>query len=127
MKEILAKYIQKAEDNCGDALFLWQDERFDSAVNRAYYAIFHCVEAFLFFKDIHTKTHEGALRKFAELYIKTGELDRKWSDILIENFEARQEADYAFDAVINAKEAKILVENAESFLTMTKQYFENLK
>lgn len=77
-------------------------------------------------KEIHTKTHEGAIRKFGEMYIKTNVLDRKWSDIFVESFEARQAADYQVGNSLTTKEAKELVDNAHAFLQMTKDYFEKL-
>ncbi|SFE57708.1 hypothetical protein SAMN04488541_100393 [Thermoflexibacter ruber] len=65
--------------------------------------------------------------KFNELFIKTNLIDYQYSLIINEVFEARQNADYDFEAHISPKEAKELLVKAELFLTMTKQYFENQK
>jgi uncharacterized protein (UPF0332 family) len=127
MKEIALQYIDAASDNMSDANLLFAHQSYKASVNRAYYCIFHCVEAFLYILDIHTKTHEGAIRKFSELYIKTGILENTWSDIFKNTFNKRQSADYDVSMTLGEKQAKDVLEQAESFLSMTKQYFENLK
>ncbi|MCU0390176.1 MAG: HEPN domain-containing protein [Thermoflexibacter sp.] len=127
MKAIQQQYIEVASDNLGDASLLFTHQSYKASVNRAYYCIFHCVEAFLYVLDVHAKTHEGVIRKFSELYIKTGILDKNWSDIFKNTFNKRQSADYDISMTLSQKEAQDVLEQAESFLGMTKQYFENLE
>jgi uncharacterized protein (UPF0332 family) len=127
MKSFIKQYLRKAESNLRDAKFLLEMDSYDSCVNRAYYAIFHCVEAFLFLEETHPKTHEGAMRKFSELYIKTNILDKKWASIFRNTLESRQDADYDLNMEISKDVALETYESAESFLSMTKQYFENLE
>lgn len=127
MKQEALLYINKAEDNLKDAQLLLKNDRYDATVNRAYYAIFHCVEAFLLIENTHPKTHEGAMRKFSELYIKTNIINKQWSDIFRDTMKRRQGADYDIDSELTKELAQETYENAESFLNMTKQYFENLK
>ncbi len=124
MRQFIKQYLQKAESNLNDAKALLAMNSYDSAVNRAYYSIFHCVEAFLFIEKTHPKSHEGAVRKFSELYIKTNLLDKKWGDIFRDAFESRQDADYDISTEISRELAQETCENADAFLSMTKQFFD---
>ncbi len=126
MKKEIDHLIAMAEDSLDDASILLANHKLLGSVNRAYYAIFHAVEAFLFPYEIYTKTHIGAIRKFSELYIKTGLLDRKWKDIFQDAFDARQNADYDLGSAINAEKARIIYQQAEEFLKMAREYFDTI-
>lgn len=76
MKKEVTNIMAIAEDNLDDASILLKNHKFLGCVNRSYYAIFHAVEALLFIHEIHAKTHIGSIRKFSELYVKTGILDK---------------------------------------------------
>ena len=68
----LEKIIEKAADALSDAEFNLKYERYEAAINRAYYAIFYSISALLEAKQVATKTHQGAHSKFNEFYLKTG-------------------------------------------------------
>ena len=52
--------IQKAEETYSDSILLVDHERYNSAVNRLYYACFYIVSALLTTKGLQASTHNGA-------------------------------------------------------------------
>ncbi|MEJ0104257.1 MAG: HEPN domain-containing protein [Bacteroidota bacterium] len=65
------KVILKAEDFLEDADYLFEGKRFEAVVNRCYYAMFTIVQGLLLSNNIFSKTHQGTMIKFHELFIKT--------------------------------------------------------
>ena len=71
--EILAK----ASDCLEDSLELLSGERYDAALNRAYYTMFHCIQSLLTSKNIVVKSHKGAHNAFHKEFI----LKRIWINV----------------------------------------------
>ena len=117
------KIIEKAADALSDAEFNFQHERYEAAINRAYYAIFYSISALLEAKQISTKTHQGAHNKFNELYLKTGLLPLELNTCLDVVFSLRQSGDYDLRFDPDKVEAASAIENARTFLTATQTYF----
>ena len=61
------------------------------SVSRAYYAMFYTANALLLSRGISVRKHEGVLSSFAENFVKTGRIDRKFSKMLHKAFDARLE------------------------------------
>ena len=104
--EKVLKYLNKAEDFLIDASENFTIERYSVCINRSYYTMFTCVQA-LFIKDnILVKSHKGTLSKFAELYIKTNLIDKKYGTLIGKAFEGRQDADYDLESDYSEEEVK---------------------
>lgn len=101
MSEEINKIILKSEDFFEDAEYLFKGKRFEAVVNRCYYAMFTIVQALLLTKNIFSKTHQGTMIKFHELFIKADLLPVELGKILNETFEKRQFGDYDVDADIS--------------------------
>ncbi|MEL6944662.1 MAG: HEPN domain-containing protein [Bacteroidota bacterium] len=127
MEKRIGKVIQEAETMLDDAQFLLTGNRYGSAVNRAYYAVFHCVQSLLQSKEILVKTHAGTRSKFGELFIKTGILPKSLGEQLEKLESYRTIADYSYDNEISSSIAAKAVISAVHFLEQTKLYFENLE
>lgn len=125
MREDINKIIAKAEDFYEDAEYLFKGDRFGAVVNRSYYAMFTMVQALLLTKDIFSKTHQGAMSKFHEQFIKTNKLPVDLGKMLNETFEKRQFGDYDVDANISEEEARKVLEDARTFLDKVKIYLKN--
>lgn len=124
MKVPIDKIIEKAEDTLSDAAFNFEYERYEAAINRAYYAIFYCISALLEVKQVSTKTHQGSHNKFNELYIKTELMPATLNTSLDVVFSLRQSGDYDFRFEPTEIEASSAVKHAHIFLAATKAYFE---
>lgn len=72
--------IKLAFEMFSDAQLMYKEGRLKSAVNRAYYAMFHMTRAVLLSKGTDCQSHAGALNKFGELVIKKGLLGQGFAN-----------------------------------------------
>lgn len=124
--EEIVKALEKAEDAIRQAEYNLQSDFPIVTANRAYYAGYYCMIALLFTRNVFPKTHQGTHAKFAELFIKSGQFPKYASDIITTLFNTRQQADYDLDADITIDEATSLINKANDFLQLTRQYFEKI-
>jgi uncharacterized protein (UPF0332 family) len=94
-KEALINYrIARAKDTMDDAHILADKEKWNSAINRLYYAAYYAVIAVLIRDDLKPTTHNGAKSNFSEYFIKTGKIDKELGKIFSQLFTWRQKGDY---------------------------------
>lgn len=106
-KDDLVKYrIERAKDTYEDALILAERKRWNSSINRLYYAAYYAVMALLLSSDLKPGTHNGAKSNFSEHFIKTGKIDIKYGKIYSQLFTWRQKGDY--DDLFDFEEAKVI-------------------
>ena len=86
--------IEKARSTFEDALFIAGARRWNMAVNRLYYALYHAVSALLLSDGIPTRTHKGVMVQMNLNYVKTGILSKEDGVLLSQLYSLRQEADY---------------------------------
>lgn len=71
-KQDLVKYrLSRAWDTFDDAKILSSNGKWNSTINRLYYAAYYAVTALLIQNDIKTTTHNGTKLSFSEHFIKT--------------------------------------------------------
>ena len=122
-KKALCKYrIEKARECLKSATLLKNSEAYDSATNRAYYAVFHAVRAVMALDGEDRKKHSGVIAYFQEKYIKANIFDKNYSYIIKNAFQARQESDYEDFCIISKEEVDELIENAEKFIMAVERY-----
>ena len=94
-KEDLIKYrIARAKDTLDDAYILADKGKWNSAINRLYYAAYYAVIALLLKDDLKPTTHNGAKSNFSEYFVKTGKIDKELGKIFSQLFTWRQKGDY---------------------------------
>ena len=86
--------IARAKDTFDDALILAEKEKWNSTINRLYYATYYAVIALLLDIDLKPTTHNGAKSNFSEYFIKTGKIDPKYGKMYSQLFTWRQKGDY---------------------------------
>ena len=128
-REDLAKYrIENAEECLETARFMCEMGKYGVAVNRSYYSIFHAIRAVFALEGVDRKKHSGVISYFQQKYIKTGVFDKKFSRVLQDAFEVRQEADYEDFFVISKQETEEQIENVTELVMTVQQYvLEKLK
>jgi len=106
-KEDLIQYrITRAKDTLDDAQILADNEKWNSAINRLYYAAYYAVIALLLNSDLKPTTHNGAKSNFSEYFVKTGKIDKEFGLIFSQLFTWRQKGDY--DDLFDFQEEKVL-------------------
>jgi uncharacterized protein (UPF0332 family) len=92
--ELVQYRIAKARDTFKEVALHIENELWNTAVNRLYYACYYAVIALLIQHEIEANTHAGVRQMFGLHFIKTGiigkELGKFYSDI----FDMRQTGDY---------------------------------
>jgi uncharacterized protein (UPF0332 family) len=116
-KKTLANYrIQKAHRFLEDAELLLKEKRWESSINRSYYAVLSAAKAMLILFGIDPKTHEGVKKMINKQLVLEGLLSKeqgKWFRNLL--FE-REDVDYADYVSIDSSDAKSAFRNATKFL-----------
>ncbi len=87
--------IDRAKETLGDALLLYENDRWNACINRLYYACFYIVSALLLSKDIEAYTHNGIKTRFFLEFIKTKIVDQEFGELYSKLMSYRQESDYA--------------------------------
>lgn len=123
MNENVLLCLDRAESAINDADLLLREERVLAVANRAYYAVFYCVNALLASCNVYTKKHSAVRSKFSELFVKTKLFDLEASRIVGNCFASRQSADYDMQAFISVDEAALLLHDARHFQQLTLAYF----
>ena len=86
--------IEKSEETFGVAELLVTNEKWNSAVNRLYYAAYYMISALLVSSAIETKTHAGAKSQFFMHYVKTGIIEVRLGKLYSDLFDWRHKGDY---------------------------------
>ena len=121
MREI-KNLLARSERYIKSAKLLIQDKDYESAVSRAYYAMFYTVEALLLTKEMSFSSHKAVISAFGEQFVKTGVFKKDFSKALTRAFEKRQIGDYEFTFTVTEKEANELLKEAENFISATSGY-----
>lgn len=85
---------QRGLEAYDDALILLEKKRWNTIINRLYYACFYAVIALLLKKNIETHTHDGARNQFNLQFVKKGLIDIKQGKLFSKLFDYRQKGDY---------------------------------
>jgi uncharacterized protein (UPF0332 family) len=88
----------------------------DFAAGRAYYAMFYAAEALLHLKGLRSRKHSGVHQLFWEHFVKTALIDPKFHRWLLDAFDQRLHADYAFEVAITSEDAAETIDQARQFL-----------
>lgn len=94
-REDYIKYrFHRAEESFEDALILAERGKWNTVVNRLYYACFYAVIALLLKNDIETQTHNGTRTQFGLNFVKSGIIAKDFGKLYTKLFDFRQKGDY---------------------------------
>ena len=115
MKEI-ESLIQRANRYLKSAGVLIAEKDYESAVSRAYYAMFYAAQAILLAKGLSFSSHKGVISGFGEHFVKTGAFPREMGRELNRAFAKRQIGDYGHTFLITREEAEQILANGKVFV-----------
>lgn len=94
-KTDLVQYrILRARDTFEDAQILAEKNKWNSTINRLYYAAYYAVMAILLTENLKPTTHNGAKSNFTQYFIKTNRIPKEYGKIYSQLFTWRQKGDY---------------------------------
>lgn len=124
MKKTTAKLLEKAARSLKVAERLTKSGDAEFAVGRAYYAMFYAAQALPNEKELRFRKHAGVHSAFAEQFVKSGLLDKKYHRWLLAAFSKRITGDYGIEAELTSEDANLLIAQAREFLGAAKTILE---
>ena len=121
------EYLDQALEELEAANLLFERKYYREAVSRAYYSMFHAVQALLILKEIYQKSHKGVIQKFGEEFVKPGLLEKKRGYILSQAETMRLKADYDAGVKISKDECEEILDNCEFFISKVKETIDEIK
>lgn len=125
-KEDIIKYtIEKSKQALKSARDSINNENFETAQNRIYYAIFYVVSALAYKNDFKTAKHKQLMGWFNKKFIYEEKVfDEKLLEIYRIAFSRRQKSDYEFLFFTDKNEIESSLEEAVFFVEKIEKYFE---
>ena len=94
-KELLIKLQkEKSYKMLSDANDMVDQQRWDLAANRFYYACYHMLQALFISRGISAKSHDGSLTHLGQDFIISGQIDKKFGRFFSRMVQLRHKADY---------------------------------
>ncbi len=126
MTSQLAALAEKARRGIRSAHILVRDGDYDTAVSRAYYAMFYLAEALLLSKNLAYSKHSAVVAAFGREFAKPGLLPVDFHTHLREAAEARNICDYQAVSHVTEEAALQHISRAEDFLAATEKFLKIL-
>lgn len=121
-KKELSRYrLEKAERLLDDARLLLKEGRWESSVNRSYYAALNAAKASLILFGIDPKTHEGVKTMVSKRLVLGGHISREYGKWFRELLFEREDVDYADYIAIGSSDAEDAVNRASRFIEKMKE------
>ena len=124
IKDLALFRLEQAEECLESSEALINLKHYKDAANRSYYCIFHAMRAVLALDGFDSKKHSGIISAFRREYIKTGEFERIYSDIIKDAFDVRNDSDYQDFYTVSKVDVQHQVDNAKSFLQAVRKYID---
>jgi len=123
-KEIITGYLDVSRDKLDSAKILFKHDKYDDAISRAYYAVFHCTQALLLSLGIKAESHSGVRQLFGFHFIKEGRFDKKFGRYLKNLKDERENGDYSIFTLIEKEDALKAINEAKEFIIETERYLK---
>ena len=123
-KDLALYRMDIAKDDLRSAKILLDADEYRGANNRAYYSIFHAINAVHALSGKSYKKHKDAIANFNKEYVKTEIFPRKIGRSIAEAEEIRHASDYDDFYIANKDEAKDLIGTAEKLIELIEKYIE---
>lgn len=121
-KDLVLYRLQTSKDALKSAKILVAAEEYKGANNRAYYAIFHAINAIHALNGKAYKRHKDAIANFNKDYVKTEIFSREIGRKIGEAEEIRHASDYDDFYIASSEEAERQIDAAREFIQMVEEY-----
>lgn len=92
--EMVRLQMERAERFLDQADRMLEEQCFDIAANRYYYACYHAIQGLFIHDGLNSHTHKGMHQVLGMNYVKTGRFDIRFSSFLRTMEQLREKADY---------------------------------
>jgi uncharacterized protein (UPF0332 family) len=126
-QEEINLFLENAREMLAVAALMIGNDFYSSACNRSYYAIFYATSALLAAKRMAFGKHSAVLSAFRQHFVKTGEIDIKWSRIYERILSHRHSSDYDIHISIEKEQAVADLEDAKEYVQEVTQWLQEKK
>jgi uncharacterized protein (UPF0332 family) len=105
-KKTILLMLEKGRRSAKSAVQHLKHKDFDFASSRAYYAVFHYMQAALYLRGLTFSKHSAVIAEFNRHFIKTGIFPRLFSKYIELLFKDRQIGDYDYFGEIDLFQAR---------------------
>ena len=127
LKEKIDKKLQKSHRKLETATQLLERGRYEDAISRAYYAMYHAALALLMTKNIAPRTHKGVSLMLNLHFITPGLLDRSYGRMFSYAQDLRESSDYEDEYEGTEEDAKAVIEEAIEFVKKMEELISSAK
>src|SRR3990170_682242 len=120
--DVMKMMLMKARKKVATAKTNLDNDQYDDAVSRTYYAVFHAISAVLLSKGLHFSSHGQTIGAFNREFVKTRKFPASFSKALKKLFKERQIGDYDFQTFIDEDTAQEDLEEAEKIVNACEKY-----
>ena len=113
--------LDKAQRSLQAAQGLLNQQFYDFAVSRAYYAMFYVAEALLDAQELSFSSHAGVISAFGQYLARPGVVPIELHRQLIDAQALRTRADYDVSPNLSQQDAQALIAQAENFRAIALQ------
>jgi uncharacterized protein (UPF0332 family) len=122
MNPDLFSLLQKAKESLAAAELLRDENYFDFAASRSYYAMFYIAEALLASIGQAYSSHAAVQAAFGREFAKTGKLDAKFHRWLLDSMDLRNLGDYGPGSRVTLEQATELCAWTREFIQAAEDY-----
>lgn len=116
--------MNKARDALNVAKQLHKQKYYNDAASKAYYAVFHSLQAILLTKGLSFSKHSGVLSAFNKEFIYGGAFAKNFYDKIMRLFKDRQIGDYEYEKEINCESSEGDIADAEMIINAIGEYLQ---
>lgn len=121
IKDYVRYKIVKSNHSLRAASLLMENEFYNEAISRLYYACFYLVKAFLFEHNVEAKTHEEVTQMLRKHLVETGLITENDVIFYTNIFDIRHSVDYGYFIDFDKKIAQVLLTETEIFIINIKE------
>mgnify|MGYP004543297339 FL=1 len=121
-QDLVLYRLETAKNDLKSARVLLAIEDYKGANNRAYYSIFHAINAVHAVSGKAYKRHKDALANFNKEYVKTSIFPREMGRKIGQAEEIRHASDYDDFYIASKEESEQQILTAEEFLILVEKY-----
>ena len=121
-QDLVLYRLETAKNDLKSARVLLAIEDYKGANNRAYYSIFHAINAVYAVSGKAYKRHKDALANFNKEYVKTSIFPREMGRKIGQAEEIRHASDYDDFYIASKEESEQQILTAEEFFVLVEKY-----
>jgi uncharacterized protein (UPF0332 family) len=122
LKSQIEKIIKKSRRALETARSNFDINDYEAASSKAYYAIFHIMQAALLLKGLTYSKHSGVISGFSKEFIKTEVFPKEFSNKIRGLSKDREISDYSYSLTIERQKAQEDIKTAEEIIKAVEVY-----